>query len=279
MTMIEMKMEIKEGFAPVNGLELYYEKYGRGEALILLHGGVSASEIFDPLLPQLTENRQTIAVHLQAHGRTADIDRPLSFELMADDIAAMLKHLGIKKTDILGYSLGGGVALQTAIRHPELVHRLVLISTPFKREGFYPEVLQGMAQVGPEAAKFMGESPLSRLYPNADWPVLFTKLGELLRQDYDWSKGVARIKLPVMLAYADADAVQPAHIIDFYRLLGGGRQDARMDGSGRPAARLAILPGMTHYDILSSPGLPGMINRFLEAAMPGTDGKGGPTSG
>ncbi len=256
-----------DNYASVNGLNLYYEVHGTGKPLILLHGGVGASEMFGPVLPVLAENRQIVAVHLQAHGRTADIDRPLSFELMADDIAALIKHLGIPEADVMGYSLGGGVALRTAIQHPDVVRKLVFISTPFKRDGFYPEVLENMAQMGPEAAKFMKQSPLYQLYPDADWAVLFTKLGDLLRLDYDWSKDVAAIKSPVMIVFADADAIRTAHIMEFFALLGGGRRDAGLDGSGRPTARLAILPGMTHYDILSSLILASIVTPFLDAPM------------
>jgi pimeloyl-ACP methyl ester carboxylesterase len=221
--------------------------------------------MFDPVLPTLAAHRQVIAVHLQAHGRTADIDRPLSFELMADDIKALRKRLGIERADIMAYSLGGGVALQTAIRHPDMVRKLVVVSAPVKREGFHPEVLEGMAQMGPETAKWMGQSPLSKLYPDIDWAALFTKLHDLLGQDYDWSKEVAAIKSPVMIVFADADAVRTAHVVEFFALLGGGLRDAGLDGSGRPAARLAILPGMTHYDVLTSPALPALVTAFLDA--------------
>jgi pimeloyl-ACP methyl ester carboxylesterase len=258
---------VKSGYAPVNGLKLYYEIHGTGRPLILLHGGVGASEMFEPVLPALTGNRQIIAVHLQAHGQTADIDRPLSFQSMADDIAALIKHLDLEKADILGYSLGGGVALQTSIRHPNRVRKLVIISAPFKRHGFYPEVLENMAQMGPESAKFMNQSPLYTLYPNVDWAMLFTKLGVLLKQDYDWSKDVAALKSPMLIVAADADAVQTAHLMDFYALLGGGQRDAGMDGSGRPAAWLAILPGMTHYDILTFPSLASIVTRFLDSPI------------
>lgn len=264
----EINKDAKGSYASVNGLNMYYEIHGTGRPLILLHGGVGASEMFSPVLPMLAENRQIIAIHLQAHGRTADIDRPLRFELMADDIAALMKHLGIERADIMGYSLGGGVALQTAIRHPECVRKLVLVSTPIKRNGWYPEVLEGMAQMGPEAAKGMKQSPLYKLYPDADWAVLFTKIGELLRQDYDWSKNVAAIKSPMMIAFADADAVRTAHVVEFFALLGGGRRDAGLDGSLRPTAWLAVLPGVTHYDVLTFPGLADIVTRFLDASMP-----------
>jgi pimeloyl-ACP methyl ester carboxylesterase len=257
----------KGSYAPVNGLKLYYEIHGSGEPLVLLHGGVGAIEMFGPTLPALSATRKVVAVDLQGHGHTADIDRPLSFELMGDDVAALIKHLKIERADVMGYSLGGGVALQTAIRHPEVVRKLVIVSAPIKREGWYPEVLEGMAQMGLEAAKTMTQSPLYQLYPDADWAALFTKLGDLLRQDYDWSKDVAAIKSPMMIAFADADAVRTAHVMEFFTLLGGGRQDAGLDGSGRPTARLAILPGMTHYDILSFPALAALVTIFFDTPM------------
>jgi pimeloyl-ACP methyl ester carboxylesterase len=128
----------KTGNAPVNGLNLYYEIHGTGEPLILLHGGLGATEMFGDILPLLSNTRRVIAVDLQAHGRTADIDRPLSFEAMADDVATLIKHFGNEKADVMGYSLGGGVALRTAVRHPEVVKKLVLVSTAFKHEGWYP---------------------------------------------------------------------------------------------------------------------------------------------
>jgi len=259
--------KVKGGYASVNGLNLYYEIHGKGEPLILLHGGVGASEMFEPIMSTLAKGRKVIAVHLQAHGRTADIERPLSFEFMADDIAALIKHLGLERTDLLGYSLGGEVALRTTIRHPDLIRKLVLISVPFKHEGFYPEVLENFAQMGPEAGRFMNQSPLAKLYPNKDWAALFTKLGQLMRQDFDWSKDVAQIKPPVMLLFADADTYRTSHIMEFFGLLGGGQRDAGLDGSGRPTARLAVLPGMTHYDILNSPGLASTIIAFLDNPM------------
>ena len=260
----------RTGYAPVNGLKLYYEIHGTGEPLILLHGGVVGITMFGPNLAALSQNRKVIAVELQGHGHTADIDRPLSFEAMGDDIAALMKHLGIERADVMGYSLGGGVALQMAIRHPELVRKLVVVSTSFKRDGWYPEVLAAMAQMGPAAAEGMKRSPLYQLYPNVNWAVLFTKLGDLLKKDYDWSKEVAAIKASTMIVFADADAVRPAHVIEFFGLLGGGQKDAGLDGSGRPANQLAILPGLTHYNMSSSPALATSVTPFLDAPMPGS---------
>lgn len=260
-------------YARVNGLELYYEIHGEGQPLILLHGGVGAIEMFGPVLPLLAEGRQVIGVDLQAHGRTADIDRPMAFEAMADDVAALMEHLGFGKADVMGYSLGGGVALQTAIRHPEAVRRLVLVSTPFRRDGWYPEVRAGMEQMGPEVAGPMKQTPMYRLYSSIaprpeDWPALLARLGELLRKDYDWSEEVAAIEAPTMIVVGDADSVRTAHAVEFFELLGGGRADAGWDGSGMPEAQLAVLPGTTHYDIFSSPSLVSAVTPFLDAPAP-----------
>ncbi len=213
----------------------------------------------------LSKTHQVIAVELHAHGRTADIDRPLRFGLMADDIAALMKHLGIRKADVMGYSLGGGVALKMAVRHPELVHKLLIVSAPCKRTEWYSEVLASMAQMGPAGAEAMKQSSLYQLYPSVNWPRLFTKLGDLLRQDYDLSKEVATIKAPTMLIFADADAVTTTHIMEFFGLFGGGKHDAGLDGSGRPNAQLAILPGLTHYNILSSTIVAEVVTPFLDA--------------
>jgi pimeloyl-ACP methyl ester carboxylesterase len=261
------------GYAPVNGLEMYYQIHGTGQPLILLHGGGGAIEMFGEVLPLLAEGRQVIAVDLQAHGRTADIDRPLSIESQADDIGALIEHLGFDKADVMGYSLGGGVALQTAIRHPDVVRKLVIVSTPFSRDGWYPEVIAGMEKMGPEAAEPMKQTPMYQLYASIaprpeDWPVLLSKLGQLLRQDYDWSKDVAAIETPTMIVVGDADSVRTAHAVRFYELLGGGKADAGWDGSGMSDARLAVLPGTTHYDIFSSPTLASTVTPFLDAAMP-----------
>jgi pimeloyl-ACP methyl ester carboxylesterase len=146
--------------AAVNGLEMYYEIHGEGEPLILLHGGVGAIEMFGEVLPLLAEGRRVIAVDLQAHGRTADIDRQMTFEAMADDVAALIEHLELRAADVMGYSLGAGVALRTAIQHPEVVRKLVLVSTPFRRDGWYPEVLAGMDQMGSAAAEPMKQTPM-----------------------------------------------------------------------------------------------------------------------
>lgn len=260
----------RSGYAPVNGLQMYYEIHGTGQPLILIHGGLGATEMFAGIMPPLAKNHQVIAVDLQGHGRTADIDRPMSFDGLADDIAALAKYLKFDKVDVMGYSFGGIVALRTAILHPGLVRRLVILSAPFKRDGWYPEVLTDMAQMGPRTAEQLKQTPMYQLYARIaprpeDWPRFLAKLGELSVKEYDWSAEVAAIKAPTLLVFGDADAVRAAHAVQFFELLGGGLKDGRWDGSGMSEARLAILPGTTHYTILSSPTLVSFVTTFLDS--------------
>ncbi len=266
----------KMGYAPVNGLKLYYEIHGNGEPLVLLHGGLGATSMFGDNLPALAKVRKVIAVDLQGHGRTADIDRELSVEFMADDIAALLKHLNIAKADIMGYSMGGGVALQTAIRHPEVVNKLIVASVPFKRNGFYPEILVQQAMVGPEAAEMMKQTPMYKLYDSIapkreDWKRLLTKIGEAMKKDYDWSESIKTIKAPTLVIAADADIFPPSHAVELYGLLGGGQRDAGWDGSLRSANQLSILPNATHYNLFLSPALSATAISFLTNS--GSQGK------
>jgi pimeloyl-ACP methyl ester carboxylesterase len=256
------------GYADVNGLSLYYEDEGTGDPLVLLHGGLGSVEMFAEIKPALSEGRRAIAVDFQSHGRTADIDRPLHPEHLADDVAALIERLGVAPADVLGYSLGAQTALRLAIQHPALVRRLVLISTPCRRTGNFPDVLAAMDAMGPELAEPMKQSPAYALYeriaPNpGDWGTLVAKTAELLKVDFDWSDKVAELPMPVMLVFADTDSVQPAHVAEFYGLLGGGLRDAGWDLSYRPAARLAVIPGATHYDILESPVLAPAVLPFL----------------
>ena len=260
-------------YADVNGIRLYYEIHGAGRPLVLLHGGLGAIEMFGPNLPALAKGHQVIAVDLQAHGRTADIDRPLSVELMADDIAALIKHLGVGRADIMGYSLGGGVALQTAIRHPDVVNKLVVVSTPFRRNGFYPDILTQQGQVNAAAAEAMKQTPMYQLYSSIapkpeDWPRLLSKIGDAMKVDFDFSKDVARITAVTLVVAGDADIFPPAHAVEMFGLLGGGQRDGGWDGSGRPKSRLAILPGLTHYTIFADPALAATVIPFLDERAP-----------
>ncbi|MFG2007752.1 alpha/beta fold hydrolase [Micromonospora sp. NPDC048868] len=255
-------------YAEVAGLRLWHEEHGAGRPLLLLHGGFGSVETFAPILPALAARRRVIAVDLQGHGRTADVDRPLRYESMADDVAALIEHLGLTEADVLGYSLGGGVALRTAIQHPALVRRLVVVSAPCRRLGWYPEVLAGMPDPDEEAGERMRGTPPHALYARVaprpgDWSRLWAKTGELLRRDYDWSAEVAALAVPTLLVFADADSVSAAHAVEFFGLLGGGHRDAGGDGTDRPASRLAVLPGLTHYDIVVSPALPAAVLPFL----------------
>jgi len=258
-------------YATVNGIKLYYETHGTGKPLILLHGGLGAIEMFGPNLPTLAKGRQVVAVDLQGHGRTADIDRPVSVALMADDIAALIKHLNLESADVMGYSLGGGVALQTAIRHPEVVRKLVVVSTPFRRDAFYPDILAQQGQVGAAAAEAMKQTPMSQLYASIaprpeDWPRLLGKIGEAMKQDFDFSKEIAGITATTLIVAGDADIFPPAHAVELFGLLGGGKRDGGWDGSGRPKSRLAILPGLTHYTLFSAPALAVTVIPFPDEA-------------
>ena len=259
---------VKTGYAPVNGLKMYYEIHGNGEPLVLIHGGVVGITMFGPNVDALAKGRKVIAVELQGHGHTADIDRPMSCEAMADDIAALIKYLGLERADVMGYSLGAAVALQTVIRHPLSVRKLVVVSAGFQRNGMYPEVLTAFDHMNAETGAQMKQSPLSKMYPEVNWQTLFAKLGEMLRKDYDWSASVAAIKSPTMLVFADADAVRLQHVVEFYSLLGGGQRDAGLDGSQRSVNELAILPGLTHYSLSAAPVLVETVTPFLDAAMP-----------
>ena len=257
-------------YADVNGVEMYYEEHGAGPPLILLHGGLGSGDMYAPILPDLSRHHRVITADLQAHGRTADTDRPLRHELLADDVAGLIRYLGLPWADVMGYSFGAGAALRTAVQHPDLVRRLVITSFPCRRDGWFAESLAGMDQMGSQMAGMMMHSPVYESYAQIaprveDFGVLLDKTGELLRRDYDWSADVAAITAPVMLVFADADAVRPAHVVEFYGLLGGGLRDATWDGSQRPVARLAVLPGQTHYDIFGSPALPAVVSAFLGA--------------
>ena len=257
-------------YADVNGLSLYYEEHGAGEPLVLLHGGIGAAELWAPVLPALAAGRRVIAVDLQGHGRTADVERPFRAETMADDIAALIGHLGLERADVMGYSLGGHVALRTAIQHPERVRRLVLVSIAFRRDGNHADAIAAMDAMSAGAADMIKPSPIGQLYERIaprpeDWPSLIAKTADLVKVDYDWTDDVRGITAPTLLVYADADSVRPDHIVEFFALLGGGLRDAGWDGAHRPVSRLAVLPGQTHYDVSTSPALAPAVIPFLDA--------------
>ena len=259
-------------YANVNGINLYYEVHGSGRPLVLLHGGLGSGEMFGPVLPALAANHQVILPDLQGHGRTADIDRPISVELMAGDIAALIEHLGLEKPDVMGYSLGGGVSFFTAARHPELVRRHVMVSANIRRSAIYPEMLAQQEQVGPEAAEFMKDTPMYQLYQRVaprpeDFPRLLGKIGASMAKDFDHSDEMRGLKVPTLIVAADADMAPPSHYVEVFALLDGGQRDGGWMGEGRPKGghALAILPGLTHYSIGASPLLATVASSFLDA--------------
>ena len=258
-------------YADVNGINLYYETHGAGRPLVLLHGGLGSGEMFGPILPTLTDHHQVILVDLQGHGRTADIDRPLDTRLMADDVAALIDHLGLRKPDVVGYSLGGGVAFQVAFRHPEKVGRLVAASAHVRRDAIYPEMLQQQGQVSAAAAEFMKDTPMYELYQRVaprpgDFPRLLDKIGAAMAQDFDFSAEVAGLQVPTLVVAADADMAPPSHFVDVFRLLDGGLRDAGWMGESRPKGghALAILPGLSHYNLFLSPQFATVTLAFLD---------------
>lgn len=258
------------GHAPLGDIALYYEIYGEGEPLVLLHGGLGMTGMFTPVLPILAERRKVIAVDLQGHGRTADVDRPIRYETMADDVAGLIGHLGLGRTDVLGYSMGGGVGLRLSIQHPELVRRLVAVSAPHSNEGWYPDIREQQQGLDAAAFAFMKDTPMYETYvavaPDPDaFPQLLDKMGDLMRHGYDWSEEVRTIAAPTLLIYGDADMIPPAYIAQTFALLGGGLRDAGWDGAGRPASQLAILPGYTHYDVFMAPEMARTALKFLNA--------------
>jgi pimeloyl-ACP methyl ester carboxylesterase len=259
-------------YVETNGLSLYYDEQGTGDPLVLLHGGLSSGDMFAALTPVLAADRRVVLVDLQGHGRTADVDRPFDPETMADDVAGLIEHLG-GTADVLGYSLGGEVALRLAIQHPERVRNLTLVSIPFKRSGNHPEVLTAMDQMTPELAEVLEGSPVHELYSRIaprpqDFATMVAKTSEALKVDFDWTAEVAELGNRTLLVFADADSVRPAHISEFFGLLGGGLRDAGWDGSDQPSNRLAVLPGTSHYNVLDSPLLAPAVLGFLQSSVP-----------
>jgi pimeloyl-ACP methyl ester carboxylesterase len=258
-------------YAEVNGINLYYETHGSGRPLILLHGGLMSGETFGPVLPLLAEHHKVVAVDLQGHGRTADIDRPIDIRLMAGDIAALIDHLKLDKPDVVGYSLGGGVALQTAAQYPTKVRRLVMVSANLRPDAIYPEMRVQQGQVNAAAAEFMKDTPMYQLYQRVaprpeDFPRLLDKIGESMAKDFDFTEEVRGLRMPTMVVAADADMAPPSHYVEVFKLLDGGLRDGGWMGEGRPKGghALAILPGLTHYNIGNSPLLAAVTLAFLE---------------
>lgn len=271
------------GYAPVSGLQMYYEIHGRPSAtappLLILHGALGTLDMFGPLVPALAQTRQVIAVEQQGHGRTADIDRPLRYERMADDTAAFLRQLGVDAADVFGFSMGGGIAWQLAIRYPDLVRKLVAGSSSTKHEHGYTEAVGGLEETfSPEIFKGTPiEAEYLRVAPNPDaFPTLVLKVRELTMRAEDLpDEAVKAIAAPTMIVIGDADIIRPEGAAELFRWRGGGVPG---DYFGLPPARLAILPGTTHMTLPTrTDWLCSMIEEFLDAPMPaGPESPGGP---
>ena len=260
----------KSGRAEANGILYYYEVHGSGEPLLMLHGGLGSIEMFEPGLPILAESRQVIGVDLHGHGRTPLGDRKIDLPDMGYDMAVLLDKLGFGQVDVLGYSLGGGVAFRFAVQHPSRVRRLVLVSAGYAQDGFYPEMLPMQAAVGAAMADSMKDTPMYESYaaiaPNPEeFPKLLDQMGEWMRKPYDWEEDVKKLTMPVMLVYGDSDMFRPEHIVKFYQLLGGGLRDAGWMRENMSQNRLAILPDVTHYEMAVAPALVATVLPFLNS--------------
>jgi pimeloyl-ACP methyl ester carboxylesterase len=275
-TAVAMPQPSKTGYVAVNGLSYYYAIYGKGEPLLLLHGGLGQIEMFGPNLAALARTRQVIGVDLQGHGRTALGNRQVSLVDIGNDMAGVVEKLGYDQVDVLGYSMGGGVAFQFAVQHPKKVRRLVLVSTPYAQDGFYPEMLPQQAALSAAMADQMKETPMYKSYvalaPHPEeFPKLLDQMGAYMRKAYDWSAEVRKLSMPVMLIYGDSDMFRPEHEVKFYQLLGGGLKDAGWEREHLSQNRLAILPNVTHYEM-------GVAPQMVEAALPFLNGAGRPAS-
>ncbi|MEU4389662.1 alpha/beta hydrolase [Kribbella sp. NPDC023855] len=260
------------GYAPVNGLQMYYEIHGEGGTpLLVLHGGLFDIDLqFSELLPILSGNRQVIAADFQGHGRTNDIDRPLTTADLASDVVGLLEHLGVPQVDIFGFSVGGAVALHLAIRNPELIRKAILSSVSFSPDGNRPE---NAAAMGGMKVEMIAGTPMEAEYlaksPHPDLEHLQVLLDKLAAfgPEQGWSEDEIRgIAAPTLLTYGDCDMFKLEHAVKFLQLRGG---DVNGDFVGVPASQLAIFPGTTHFFGLSRTNLVSdVVLTFLDTPMP-----------
>ncbi|MBZ0098648.1 MAG: alpha/beta hydrolase [Taibaiella sp.] len=258
----------ESGYADVNGLKMYYEVYGAGKPIVLIHGSyMNIPMNWTQMIPLLARDRKVIVAEMQGHGRTRDIDRDFSYEGMAEDVSGLLKHLNIDSADILGYSMGGGVAFQVAVRHPEQVRRLVILSGTYTHDGWWADVEAMYATIN--ADMFKG-SPIERQYDSlgndpAHFPEFVKRVISIDLEPYDWSKEVKKIQAPIFMAIGDADGVRYEHALELFRARGGGKMG---DIHGLPHSRLAILPGTTHIGMMQrTDWLVPMITDFLDSDL------------
>jgi pimeloyl-ACP methyl ester carboxylesterase len=258
---------VSTGYADVNGIRLYHEIHGQGDPLVLIHGGLTTIGEMRGWVRPLAKTRRVIAVEMQGHGRTADTDRPMSFATLGDDLAALLDHLEIPRADLVGHSFGGACAIRAAIQHPDRVRRLVVVSSPYARSGWYPEAREGMSQVGASMAETMMQTPTGELSKHWPQPRRFAqfldKMGTLLGEDYDWSADVATLPMPVLLVFADNDSVPQTHVAEFFALVGGGLKEPGWLNTQLSTSRLAVVPGYSHYNLIASSEVPQIVGTFL----------------
>lgn len=257
------------GYAPVNGLKMYYEVHGSGDPVVLLHGSFMTITLnWSDWIEDLAKTRKVIAIEMQGHGRTADIDRDISDDLLADDVAGLLDHLKIKQADILGYSMGAGVAMQCAIRHPDKVRKVVSISGVMRQDGWVKEGSDAIASLTAEVFKGSPiETEYKKLSPTPD------DFAKFIKHVVDSGKKPADIsaekfkatKAPIFFIHGDADGARLDHIAEMFRLKGG---DVHGDLGSRPSSRLAILPDTTHVTLMSRVKMiVPMVNEFLDAKV------------
>lgn len=268
--MLDERKDCRSGYASVNGLNMYYEIHGAGRPLVLLHGSLTTIDTsFGKLIPFFAKNRQVIAVEQQGHGHTADIDRPLAYEQMAEDTTALLGQLGIQKADFFGYSMGSAVALQIAIKHPDMVRKLVFVSLAYNNDGLYPGIIEGEEKMKPEDLDGTEwQKAYMRIAPNPEnWHTLIEKEKQLTWEFKGWTPDeIQAIKAPALIITGDSDIVRPEHTVEVFRLLGGG---VAGDLVGLPRSRLAVLPGTTHVTLVErADWLVSMIGEFLDLPMP-----------
>jgi pimeloyl-ACP methyl ester carboxylesterase len=266
----------RSGHVQANGIKYYYEISGKGDPLLLLHGGLGSTGMFAPILPTLTDHRQVIAIDLHGHGRTELGSRKISLVDIGNDVATVLMQLGYEQVDVLGYSFGGGVGLRLAVQHPQLVRRLAIVSAGFSDSGFFDDIRAQQNGLTAEAFPMMKETPMYQSYAAVapkpeDFPRLLQAMGDLMREHYDFSADVKKLTAHTMIVFGDSDMYKPEHIVEFYKLLGGGLRDAGWTRETMAKNRLAIIPDQTHYDIFLS-------RKLTDTTLPFLDGVSGATS-
>ena len=267
----------KSGYVKANGLDYYYEIRGKGEPLLLLHGGLGSTAMFAPIMPALTDHRTVIAVDMHGHGRTALGTRKIDPVDIGRDLGLVLEKTGFGQVDVFGYSMGGFVALQLAAQHPQKVRRLVLVSAGYALDGFFPDMREQQKALGAQFAEGMKGTPMYESYVAVapkpeDFPRLLQAMGDFMRGSADYSADVKKVTSPTMIVFGDSDMYRPEHVMDFYKLLGGGLRDAGWGRETMSKNRLAIIPDQTHYDIIDAPNLIATTLPFLD----GVSGSRGP---